>query len=525
MMKLILHKIHNYKIALSALLFFLITNFSFASNDLNFIVVSGQVTNLEYGNPIEGHLVYIVSDSTHKGLIGYYNTLLTDAEGYYTDTIYTTEDKGSLIVYTYDHDGKSIDTTVHFRFMDKGNIVIIANFAIYLPYQAEQLQARFKYYQKSGGDKYGFSFFDQTNNNNIISWHWDFGDGTTSTAQNTTHVYSTYGLYKISFTVTAMVNNMPETSIITQQIYISDRDYYHLGGHVFSEYFPIDMGYAFLYMVDSSDNYIPIDTISFDTLGYYYFYQIPEGKYLVKVEPMRESEYYGILLPTYYGDKLFWDEAELIQLNSTSWEYDIILSHSEGVLSGNGSISGNIEYIDLPRAVEEYNAEGVNIYLFDDLDNLLTYHYSDEEGDFIFDLLELSTYWLYPEITGIQADRIKVELTPETPNVNIEITIQANGISYILPGDGVIQDEVVGLPYPNPVSGTLNIPLHSEPGSTVSYELVDIYGHRVVSGEIYLSFNSNTYQIHTASLKNGYYILRTIVDNMTYDRVFIVAKR
>ena len=524
-MNLSLNKIKKYKIALSTILLILISNFSVASNEMNFVVVSGQVTNMEYGNPVEGHPVYIVSDSTHRGLVGYSNMIITNDEGYYIDTIYTTEDKGSLVVYTFDHYGESIDTTVHFRFIDRGNSVIIANFSIFLPYQAEQLQAKFKYFQKSGGDKNRFSFFDQTNNNNIISWHWDFGDGTSSATQNPIHVYSTHGLYKITFTVTAMVNNMPKTSIITQQVYITDREYYHLGGHVFSEYFPIDLGYAFLYMVDSLDNYIPIDTISFDTLGYYYFYQIPQGKYLVKVEPMRDSEYYGILLPTYYGDKLFWDEAELIELNTTSWEYDIVLSHSGGIINGGGSISGNIEYIDLPRSVKEYNAAGVNIYLFDDLDNLLTYHYSDEEGNFIFDLLELNTYWLYPEVTGIHADRIRVELTPETPDINIEITIQANGISYVLPDEGLIQNKVVGLPYPNPVSGTLNIPIDSAPGSKVSYVIFDAYGHTISSKEIDITFSSNSYQVNTTSLKNGSYILRTRVDDVTYDQVFIVVKR
>jgi hypothetical protein len=34
------------------------------------------------------------------------------------------------------------------------------------------------------------------------SWHWDFGDGNTSTEQNTTHAYSSEGEYEVVLTVT-----------------------------------------------------------------------------------------------------------------------------------------------------------------------------------------------------------------------------------------------------------------------------------------------------------------------------------
>jgi Zn-dependent metalloprotease len=36
----------------------------------------------------------------------------------------------------------------------------------------------------------------------IVSWLWDFGDGNTSTAQNPSHTYATYGTYTVTLTVT-----------------------------------------------------------------------------------------------------------------------------------------------------------------------------------------------------------------------------------------------------------------------------------------------------------------------------------
>ncbi|MBC8320122.1 MAG: T9SS type A sorting domain-containing protein [Bacteroidetes bacterium] len=523
-MKLILISRFIDKITLSTFLL-LFSLLSYSANEINYVIISGQVINMEYGNPVEGHTIYIISDSTQDGLNGYFNILTTNHEGYYYDTISTSENKGSLIIYTYDHYGKSVDTTVHFRFIYREYSVIIANFVIYLPYQAEQLQARFKYVQKSGGPKNKFSFFDQTNNNHIISWHWDFGDGSISTLQNPVHEYQSCGLFKITFTVTALVNNTPLTSTITKQLYISTREYYHIGGHAFSEYFPIDMGHAYLYLIDSLDNYIAIDTIAFDTLGYYYFYQVPEGDYLVKVEPMRESEYYGILLPTYYGDKLFWDKALTIHLTNTCWEYNINLAYSDGVLTGSGSISGNVEYVNQPRSPLDYSAVGVNMYLFDDSENVLTCHYTDVNGDFFFNLIELNTYWLYPEVTGVLAEEISVELTPETPSINnIEISIQSNSISYVIPGEEMNPGEIVGLPYPNPVSGTLNIPLQTNSGDRISVEIFDIYGHKVFSGQVDPMINYNNYPISTTCLINGTYILRAKINERAYDRVFVIAR-
>jgi len=36
----------------------------------------------------------------------------------------------------------------------------------------------------------------------VIAWHWDFGDGTTSTERSPTHVYEDQGRYRITLTVT-----------------------------------------------------------------------------------------------------------------------------------------------------------------------------------------------------------------------------------------------------------------------------------------------------------------------------------
>lgn len=525
-MKSIIHIKQICTIAISTLVLILIPIILAASSNPDYVIISGQVTNIECDIAIENHNVYIKSNAIKEGRSSYFNTVTTNNEGYYYDTVYTNESKGSFEVYTYDFSGESVDTTVHFRLLERGNNIMIANFSIYIPYQAWKLQAKFKYTEVlDDANLNKFRFIDQTENTNIIGWHWDFGDGNTSKLQSPEHVYSSPGLFIVRFTVTAIINNEPKLSTVTKQVYIPELQYYHLGGHVFSEYFPIDMGHAYLYLLDSSDNYIALDTIAFDTLGYYYFYQVPVGQYLIKVEPMQESEYYGMLLPTYYGDKLFWDEAELIHISYTSWEYDINLVYSEGALSGSGNISGNIEYAELPRAHEGLSAAGINIYLMDESDNLLTCKYSDDDGGFTFDFVELNTYWLYPEVTGIPSEKIKVELSPESPSIsNVNIIILSSGISYIFPIDELNQEEEVGLPYPNPVSETINLPLNLENNKNISIEIINISGQTVYTDNFGTMTDASILNLSALSFKNGTYILRTKVNDRLYDKIFVVAR-
>jgi len=46
------------------------------------------------------------------------------------------------------------------------------------------------------------AFLDTSDGVNIVSWEWDFGDGTTSTEQNPTHSYEEAGSYQVKLTIT-----------------------------------------------------------------------------------------------------------------------------------------------------------------------------------------------------------------------------------------------------------------------------------------------------------------------------------
>jgi len=496
-----------------------------AGTEPNKVIVSGQVLHVIYGGPVVDHLVYISMPGSglDRGL-SYYNEVYTNDEGYFYDTIFTNNQSGVVKVYTLDRNNKAYENISHFRFMDNiYSSILLNNFAIDAPYQFKPLQARFKYVQKAYGDRFRYRFFDQTTNPNIVSRLWDFGDGITSTMMSPEHVYSSPGLFQVSLTVTIEYYGRTFSNTITQLVYISPLESYHFGGHVFINQMPIDLGLAYLYGVDSSNNFIPIDTAYIDTLGYYYFYQVPVGKYVVKSEPAMESQYFGFWLPTYYGDELFWQEANPIQLSATSWEYNINLHNTTDYMPGLGWIEGKIEYDDLPRGITPATpAMGANIYLMDENDGMIMCSKANESGEFMFADMETKTYWVYPEITGVTAEKIQVNLSDEHPgydSVHIVVFKQlASGIFDLNEQAG----HVVQI-FPNPASTTLTLEADSPENLPVKVRLMDMQGREIGSVEPQAS-GFNTLSMDVSSLKSGMYLLQLIGKQSTESQIVLINR-
>ncbi len=491
----------------------------------NKVIVSGQVLHVIYGGPVTDHLVYIsmTGSGPDRGL-SYYNEVYTDDEGYFYDTIFTNNQSGAVMVYTLDKNNKSYEKVSHFRFMSNVySNILLNNFAIDAPYQFKPLQARFKYVQKAYGDRFRYRFFDQTTNPNVVSRLWEFGDGTTSTQVSPEHVYAGSGLFQVSLTVTVQYYGHGFTNTITQLVYISPLESYHFGGHLFVNHMPIDLGLAYLYAVDSLNNYIPLDTAYVDTLGYYYFYQVPVGKYVVKSEPSAESQFYGDWLPTYYGDELFWQDAQPIQLSATSWEYNINLYNTSDYMPGLGWIEGKIEYDNLPRGITPTTpAMGANIYLMDENDGMIMCAKANESGEFLFADMETKTYWVFPEITGVTAEKIQINLSDEHPgydSVHIVVFEQlASGI-FNQREQGVHLLSI----YPNPASTTLTLETGSPEDVPLEVRLMDVQG-REVGSFVPQPSGFITCSIDVSSVKPGVYVLQTTGKKSTESQILIISK-
>jgi len=517
----------NFPLFTVLLLLISISGFdSFATNNTRQIIITGKVTNSGIGSPVANHEVFITSESVTKKNASYSKTILTDEEGFYYDTLVTSLNKGSVEVFTFDRNNKIIEKKLYFRFTElRSSNIFVADFSIYMPYQTEQLQANFKYLLKNENDHFTYQFTDLTTNEHINSWLWQFGDGENSGEKNPEHTFKAPGLYKTTLSVSAEIDGLNQTSSFSTYIYVSEESYFHLGGHCFAGYFPIDMGQAFLYFIDESQKFIPIDTSSFDTLGYYYFYEIPEGEYCIKVQPQSASEFYGAMVPTYYGNKVFWETATHISHHQTNWEYDIHLVEGNESQPGACSISGNVAYGDTLTNNRVLPAEGIDFYVLKEDGALLSSHYSDADGNFRFDKMENGKYWLRADIPGYNCTSKLVELTDGNPEIsNIEIIIANGDVNMSIENEGFLKNNSLGKLYPNPASDNVNIEFSAAANGSVSIEFMDMQGRILQTENRVLQNGETAMKVNISTLKNGQYIVVLKNAGKTIGSPLIVSK-
>jgi PKD repeat protein len=162
------------------------------------VIISGHVTNLS-SVPIPNHTVWISADST--GGFFYYNSEITDVNGFYADTVQVpnTVLPVTFWFYTADCNGGY----VNYQGTSSGGPVV-ADFSICDTVAPSSCTASFvAYLDTVGGSQYSYSFYDYSNpaGGNITSWAWSFGDGTGSSVQNPTHVFAP-GTWTICLTIT-----------------------------------------------------------------------------------------------------------------------------------------------------------------------------------------------------------------------------------------------------------------------------------------------------------------------------------
>ena len=150
------------------------------------------------------------------------------------DGSHSTASEGSSIVkYEWDFDGDGIvdaeGAKTSFTFDQKGEYYVKltvtdslgqtdSDYCI-VTVRNRAPEASFTYTPTEITIKDTVSFYDtsQDEDGTIVSWFWDFGDGTNSTLQNPTHKFSSKGSFQVTLTVT---DNDGATDTITQEVIV-----------------------------------------------------------------------------------------------------------------------------------------------------------------------------------------------------------------------------------------------------------------------------------------------------------------
>jgi PKD repeat protein len=184
------------KTKLLALIMLLFTTFSLMAQ------VTGTVKNSVTLAPIANHMVYLVGDSTSS----IYMTTTTNANGAFTFN--NVGASNSYTVYTYDCNQAFVSQS----FTSTSTVV---NLLICVGNPSSSCQASF-YSTPDSTNQLIIHFIDNSTGS-PISWAWNFGDGTSSTAQNPSHTYASAGTYSVTLSITTA--NCGDT--ITNQVVVS----------------------------------------------------------------------------------------------------------------------------------------------------------------------------------------------------------------------------------------------------------------------------------------------------------------
>jgi len=162
------------------------------------IYISGNITDEETSNPITNHAVIIQSDSLNgQNYFPYYKVVYTNNDGLYADTVIlpVAVSEWVFMLMTYDCD----DEIHSFMMTYDGTTTVFQHDFSICGSETSDCHADFSA-EHEGQSSLTYHFEDESEGD-IVSWYWNFGDGTTSTEHSPVHTFAQAGMYIVCLNV------------------------------------------------------------------------------------------------------------------------------------------------------------------------------------------------------------------------------------------------------------------------------------------------------------------------------------
>lgn len=365
-----------------------------------------------------------------------------------------------------------------------------------------------------------YSFLDLSFGNPDV-WSWDFGDGNFSNVQHPVHQYDESGVYEVCLEVTKDFTTGPS---ITNQFCqtITTPFYYDFGGMAFLGDHPmnnvngdttvLDTGIAYIYR-KYQDVIIPVDTNLFYQYGYYWFSDVREGDYIIKVGLTEDSYHYNDYLTAYFESTISWQDANVLNLSDTNYYVNIKLEEIEGIESGPGSISGSLSVEGSCPMAPVISSQ--LIILLDESNIPVTFTSTGINGEFEFNNIPFGNYKLYPELTGLS---VQIEmLTIDIENLQIEdLYFELNCIPSIGIDEFNIESIIAGDIYPNPIQQKIDIEINTAFSQCILLNIFNVQGKKVWEQKYQLNPGEQLISIDAHKLPDGFYLLSVGSEELHY---------
>ncbi|HQQ13010.1 MAG TPA: PKD domain-containing protein [Bacteroidales bacterium] len=329
------------------------------------------------------------------------------------------------------------------------------------------------------------------------SYQWDFGTGVATLGNPVTYVYPGPGIYYVKLTSWDDNNCMASSA---QTIVVGDTMAFNqVYGQVFEGTFPTPGGNTIIFSLGQDSLYLPYAALAPITeAGVYMFPFVPNGTFTILAMPVSANGY----LPTYYGNTIFWEEALQVVPGQTSNPYNISLVQANtGAGVGNGTISGIINY----GGNGAMFVDKIIVYLTNASHQVIAYKHVDSNGNFAFTGLATGTYYLYPELAGVNSDYMQVNLTDLQPEMVYNMSFSGNNFL----GTSEIPDSFfVREPYPNPANDQLNLDINRSDGGQIRVNILDISGRLIMKHTETLGAGINKLSLPVSQLEKGMYLVQ-----------------
>ncbi len=348
-------------------------------------------------------------------------------------------------------------------------------------------------------------------------YFWTFGDSTTATGANVSHSYAESGYYFVTLTASSAYC----TATYGEMIWVGELSF-DVEGYVYlaDSFQMADYADVHLMTFDTIGNgLIQVESTQVDATGKYVFEAVALENcvYFVQAELTDQSAYFGDYLPTYHLDALNWENAWPVFPFPMNWTYDIYMINSSSSNSGSGLITGTVTGETTRGAMED-----VEMLLYNQNDEPLTYIRTNNLGEFDFNELAFGTYKLQTEMVGVTSDPFEITLSEEESSVSLNIVVH-DGEAVL--GVDEIQNayiESLSEVFPNPVTEGSGFTIQLAESSRIIIDIYNQYGQKCGSEVHELRTGSTEVSIKTGSLSDGIYFLRiTTTDETGLTRKFV----
>lgn len=340
------------------------------------------------------------------------------------------------------------------------------------------------------------------------AWIWEFGDGTTGYGQTVTHTFDAANPgYLVCLTTIISYPGTVDScfAISCQEVPVGPgTGIYELWGNVYTDNTLADFGIALLFGIETNGS-VFVDAMAFES-GTYFFDGVPEGEYYVLAGLTPQSQYFFDYFPTYYGDALFWFNADVIALGTPANPYDIHLIPTGFFAPGPGAIEGQVSGAALKGDLSD-----ITIVLMDKDGQPITYTQTDDEGQFSFDGLALNTYELTVEIPGKTSETAVVNLGDNNQQGWVDFIIHETTVTLSVNDPGLLSF-TTGDIRPNPVSEIAEITISVETPASFRIMIRNQLGATVSSNDMMLESGQNNFKLNVSDLPAGFYTLSIVGD-------------